>query len=29
LPENWLSSRELNFDQKTVLLDAELSVSGG
>ncbi len=29
LPENWLNSRELNFEQKTVLLDAELSVSGG
>ena len=29
LPDNWLNSRELNFEQKTVLLDAELSVSGG
>ncbi|BDQ00394.1 tRNA dihydrouridine synthase DusB [Aquiluna sp. KACHI24] len=29
LPENWLNSRDLNFEQKTVLLDAELSVSGG
>ncbi|MEY4990360.1 MAG: tRNA dihydrouridine synthase DusB [Actinomycetota bacterium] len=29
LPENWLSSRELNFEQKSVLLEAELSVSGG
>lgn len=29
LPENWLSSRELDFEQRTVLLEAELSVSGG
>lgn len=29
LPENWLASRELNFDQKSELLEAELSVSGG
>lgn len=29
LPENWLVSRELNFEQKSVLLEAELSVSGG
>lgn len=29
LPENWLVSRELNFEQKSELLEAELSVSGG
>ncbi len=29
LPENWLASRELDFHQKSVLLEAELSVSGG
>lgn len=29
LPENWLASRELDFQQKSVLLEAELSVSGG
>ena len=29
LPENWLQSRELQGDQRKVLLEAELSVSGG
>lgn len=29
LPENWLQSRELVGDQRKVLLEAELSVSGG
>ena len=29
LPENWLASRELDIQQKSVLLEAELSVSGG
>lgn len=29
LPENWLESRELVGDQRKVLLEAELSVSGG
>ena len=29
LPENWLHSRELVGDQRKVLLEAELSVSGG
>jgi len=29
LPENWLHSRELQGDQRKVLLEAELSVSGG
>jgi hypothetical protein len=29
LPENWLDSRELREDQRTILLDAELNVSGG
>jgi len=29
LPENWLDSRDLQGDQRTVLLDAELNVSGG
>lgn len=29
LPENWLDSRELVGDQRKVLLEAELSVSGG
>jgi len=29
LPENWLSSRELTGEQRTVLLDAEINVSGG
>jgi nifR3 family TIM-barrel protein len=29
LPEHWLDSRSLNSEQQAVLLDAELSVSGG
>jgi len=29
LPENWLSSRSLNFENAQELLEAELSVSGG
>lgn len=29
LPENWLDSRVLNSEQQAILLDAELSVSGG
>ena len=29
LPENWLDSRELVGDQRKVLLEAELGVSGG
>ena len=29
LPENWLESRELNQDAKSLLLEAELNVSGG
>jgi nifR3 family TIM-barrel protein len=29
LPEHWLDSRELQGDQRAVLLDAELNVSGG
>jgi len=29
LPENWLSTRELTGEQRTVLLDAEINVSGG
>ncbi len=29
LPEHWLDSRTLNSEQQAVLLDAELSVSGG
>ncbi|MFM7030492.1 MAG: tRNA dihydrouridine synthase DusB [Micrococcales bacterium] len=29
LPENWLASRELTGEQRTVLLDAEINVSGG
>lgn len=29
LPEHWLDSRELNIEQRQVLLDAEISVSGG
>jgi len=29
LPENWLNSRELEGEQRTVLLEAELNVSGG
>ena len=29
LPENWLQSQELVGDQRNVLLDAELGVSGG
>jgi hypothetical protein len=29
LPEHWLDSRSLDSDQRAILLDAELSVSGG
>jgi nifR3 family TIM-barrel protein len=29
LPENWLDSRELNSEQRRLLLDAEINVSGG
>jgi hypothetical protein len=29
LPENWLQSRDLVGDQRSVLQDAELGVSGG